>query len=421
MMIQAFYTGVSGLKSNQTAIDVTSDNIANVSTTGFRANKAEFSNLYEQSIFAQGGSSVNPASIGAGTRIQATSMVTEDGSYSLSDRSTDMAIEGSGWFGVSGEQGKMYTRAGNFTFDRESSLVTPNGHYVLGTMGGNIDYGTNTLNGVLNDVPLGDIDATQPLRFPKTLTFPAKATTNIKLFGNVGLGDKTSVMGGEIIDAQGNKNHLKLEFTKSEDILASGSKWNVTATVQSQDGTTIYDNKFGEVVFSPEGKIVSNTITTMDNNGSQVNVDLGTDFNGVVSTASNNIKASSQSDGKVGGDLVGYDVNRNAEVVATFSNGAQSAVGQIAIYHFINEQGLERSGAATFKESGNSGEPYFKKGVNGENIVGAKVTTFQLENSNVAIEEALTELIILQRSYDANSKSVTTADEMIQKALNMSK
>jgi flagellar hook protein FlgE len=131
------------------------------------------------------------------------------------------------------------------------------------------------------------------------------------------------------------------------------------------------------------------------------------------------VTASSESDGTIKGDLVGYDINRNAEVVAIFSNGVQSSVGQIAVYHFQNDQGLERVGNSSFRATSNSGEPFFMQNEKGENIVGAKVMTYRLENSNVAMEESLTQLIILQRSYDANAKSVTTADQMMQKALNM--
>ena len=119
------------------------------------------------------------------------------------------------------------------------------------------------------------------------------------------------------------------------------------------------------------------------------------------------------------GFLVGYAINRNAEVIATFSNGLQSSVGKVAVYHFQNDQGLLRESGARFSVSNNSGEPLFFKDADGNNILGTNITNYQLENSNVRMEVALTELIILQRTYDSNSKSITTADEMMQKALNM--
>ena len=105
--------------------------------------------------------------------------------------------------------------------------------------------------------------------------------------------------------------------------------------------------------------------------------------------------------------------------MAAFSNGVQSSVATLAIYHFINDGGLERVSGTRFAESSNSGEAIFFQDPDGNNIKGVAITNYKLEGSNVEIETALTELIVMQRSYDANSKSITTAREMLQKALDM--
>ncbi|MCD6172764.1 MAG: flagellar hook protein FlgE, partial [Sulfurimonas sp.] len=118
-------------------------------------------------------------------------------------------------------------------------------------------------------------------------------------------------------------------------------------------------------------------------------------------------------------DLEGYAINKNAEIIATFTNGIQSIVGKIAIYHFQNDQGLERLNGTKFAQGSNSGEAIFYKDATGQNIIGSDIVNFKLEGSNIDITYGMTELIILQRSFDANSKSITTADEMMQKALNM--
>ena len=147
-MIQAFYSGISGLRTGQSAIDINADNIANISTTGFRASNAEFASLFEDSKGSMA-TSTNPSTIGAGVKLQASTIDLSQGSFALSDISTDMAIEGDGWFGVIGESNPLYTRAGDFTFDQNSNLVTPDGHYVLGSMSDNIDFTTNTLTKVM--------------------------------------------------------------------------------------------------------------------------------------------------------------------------------------------------------------------------------------------------------------------------------
>jgi len=419
-MIQAFYTGISGVKTHSSGIDIVSDNIANISTVGYRGNGYEFSSLFQNMINTNSaminGSSVD-SSVGVGTKLNATPMMQDYGTAILSDRSTDLALLGDGWFGVQGEGAPIYTRDGNFTFDKNDDLVTAEGYHVLGTMGGNID-GT-VLKKKLAEVPLGGVNAQEPLRFPKTLTYPPEPTKNAKFIGNIGVDALTRTMSASVVDPQSNKNDLRLEFTKKAVQTPPGSQWDVKATTQSLDGETIYDTKTGTVTFDASGAIVSSSLTTIDNNGTTVNIDLGKEFGGVVSIANLAISSSSLSDGTIGGDLRGYDINKNGEVVATFTNGQQSSVGRIAVFHFANDQGLNRLNGSRFQESANSGKPLFYTDTTGQNIIGTDITNFKLEGSNVSLQYGLTELIILQRGYDANAKSITTADQMMQKALQM--
>ncbi len=418
MMTQAFYTGLSGLQTSGVAIDVLSDNIANISTVGYRGYGVEFASLFEENLNSMGGATNIDSTIGVGTRVQASSMDTHNGNIALSDKSTDLAIYDDGWFGIAGGGNTHYTRAGNFTFDENSDLVTPDGFYVLGTMGGNIDE-NDSLSFSLDEVPLGDIKAQTELRFPKTLTYPPEATTEVKFLANIGFEDVVRTVGSGVVDPDGTKNHLRLEFTKSAIQAPPGTQWDVVATTQTLDGTTIYDTKTGTVNFDAQGGLESTTLTTIDNNGSIITMDLGSGYDGIVSTQTPATSGSSIANGTIGGDLLGYAINKNAEVIATFSNGFQSSVGKVAVYHFANDQGLTREAGSKFSQSPNSGEPIFFQDENGNNILGTDVTNFQLESSNVRMEVALTELIILQRSYDSNSRSITTADEMMKKALDM--
>ena len=415
MMTQAFYSGISGVKTHSTGIDIVSDNLANVSTVGYRGNGYEFSSLFNTMVNTAEGSV--DSTIGIGTQLSATPMMKGVGSEILSDRSTDMAILGNGWFGVQGEDKPIYTRDGNFTFDRNDDLVTQDGFHVLGTMGNNMKDGL--LTATLPEVPLGSVTAQEKLNFPKSLTYPPEASTIAKFIGNVGTDAKAQIMGATVVDANSDKHDLRLEFTKKAIQNPPGSQWDVTAVVKSLDGATVYDTQTGSVSFDEKGALLSSTLTTIDNNGSPVTIDLGKGFGGIVSLANVNITSSSVADGTIGGDLRGYDINKNGEVIATFTNGRQSSVGKIAVYHFTNEQGLERLNGSRFRESANSGQPLFFQDAQGNNILGTDITNFKLEGSNVTMEYGLTELIILQRSYDANAKSITTADQMMQKALNM--
>jgi len=416
MMTQAFYSGISGIKSNSVGIDAVSDNLANINTVGYRGYDVEFKSLFENMQNTTADSTVN-SSVGIGSQVQATTMMQRNGSFQLTDRSTDLAIEGDGWFGVQRDGKVLYTRDGAFTFDANDDLVTVDGFHVLGTMGGNIDG--ETLTSVIDEIPLGDISTQEKLRFPKSLTYPPEATSNASFFANLGVDYEVRTIGAAVVDPQGVKNHLRLEFEKDPVQTPPGSQWNVTATTQTLDGSTIYDTKTGRVEFDSAGGLISSTLTTIDNNGAMVAMDLGSGFSGIVAINIPVVSGSSLADGTIGGDLMGYEINKNAEVIATFTNGMQSSVGKIAIYHFQNNQGLERLSGTRFQESSNSGKATFFKDANGQNIIGANVSNFQLENSNYKMEVGLTELIILQRAFDANSKSVTTADEMMQKALSM--
>jgi len=417
-MTQAFYSGISGVKTHSAGIDIVSDNIANISTVGYRGNGYEFSSLFESLLNSGDGlnSSVDNT-VGLGTRVSATPMMQGLGSEILSDRSTDLAILGDGWFGIQGKETPLYTRDGGFSFDENDDLVTQDGFHVLGTMGSNIFNGT--LTKTLAEVPLGAPGGQEKLRFPKSLTYPPKPTTEATFQGNIGTEDVVTSMSASVVDNQSNKNELRVEFQRSAVQTPPGTQWDVKATTQSLDGSTIYDTQSGVIEFDEYGSLISSTLTSIDNNGSPVSIDLGSGYDGVVTLSNVDTYSSSVSDGTIGGDLQGYDINKNGEVIATFTNGEQSSVGKIAVFHFVNDQGLERINGSHFRESPNSGQPLFFQDASGKNIIGTDITNFKLEGSNVSMEYGLTELIILQRSYDASAKSITTADQMMQKALNM--
>ena len=416
MMTQAFYTGLTGLKTNQIAIDTLSDNLANTSTIGFRGNNIEFSSLFEEKI----NTSSNPvvdSSIGTGTSISTTVMDESNGSLILSDRSTDLAINGDGWFGVQGNGDPLYTRDGAFVFDVNRDLVTNDGFHVLGTMANNIS--NEVLTKQVSETLLGNTNQQEKLNFPDILRFPPVATTEANFFANIGVNDEIRKISSRIIDAEGNNNNLELEFTKSAVQDPAGINWDVTATTKTLDGTTTFDTQSGTMAFDAAGTLLSYNLNPIDNNGSPININLGSGYTGITAINIPVVPGSSQANGLQGGDLIGYDINENAEVIATFSNGQQSSVGKVALFHFQNNKGLERLNGSRFQASSNSGKPIIYKDANNNNIIGAGLQNFKLESSNVRFDVGLTDLIIYQRAYDANSKSITTADQMMQKALSM--
>lgn len=419
-MLQSIYNGVTSLQSFQTGIDVLANNIANVNTVGFKGSSTEFSNIFEKSVSTSANAKTSMQS-GFGVQVNAVSLDLSLGSYYQSENITDLAISGDdGWFGLTGPNNQeYYTRAGNFRFDPYSAdgvqldtrLINPDGFLVTGTLA------NNTTSGILSPsfdfLDLGNVESQEALVFPNELNFPVVPSTQADFFGNIGVENIQQVVSAEVISPQSERNSLRLVFSQSAVQPATGISWDVLATTQTADGSTIYDTQTGLVTFDGSGALISSTLGSLNNNGATVTPNLGTGLSGLISNSGPTIASSATVDGTLSGELINYSVNRNGDVISTFTNGAQSVVGKIAIYHFQNDQGLEAVSGNKFRTSDNSGKPIFYTENNGQLLAGT------LENSNVRLETALTELIIMQRSYDAASKTITTGDEMLKNALQM--
>ncbi len=418
-MIQSIYAGVSSLQSFQTGIDVLANNISNVNTVGFRGSRTEFSNLFEKAV-STSGNAITSMQSGLGVQVNATSLDLNTGSYYQSDNLTDLAIAGDdGWFGLVGPNDQeFFTRAGDFRFDpygtatdTQARLINPEGYLVTGTLANNT--GGGILSPSLNSLDLADVSSQEALILPSELSFPVVPSTQADFFGNIGVENIPQVVSAEVISPQSERNNLKMVFTQSAIQPPSGISWDVTATTQTADGSIIYDTQTGVVNFDGSGALISSTLGTLNNNGTTVTPNLGTGYDGLRSSVGPTVASSATVDGTLAGELINYSVSRNGDILSTFTNGRQSVVGKIAIYHFQNDQGLEAISGNRFRTSSNSGQPIFYERNNGQLLAGT------LENSNVRLDTALTELIIMQRSYDAAAKTITTGDEMLKNALQM--
>lgn len=428
----------------QLGMDVVADNVANVNTVGYKGSTAEFADLFTNAL-GSAGKTPTSNDIGIGSRLQSTTTQMQNGSLLASERFNDLAISGNGWFGIVSGEAMSYTRAGNFVFDEVQKtagdvnssvarLTTTEGKYVTGTMltnysyNGSFDYGDKTINGAIgayvvndptNEADLKGVDAQEMLEFPTRLAYPVEPTTKAQFFGNLPPDNQIHTISADVISGTNERNRLKLTFTQSAVQPSTGIAWDVVATVTSNDGSQVYSTKNGQAIFDGSGGLSSCDITSMDNDGTSVAVDLGNSFNGVISIDGLAASGSSRSDGVSGGTLTKYGINPNGVIVADFSNGRQSAIGRIAVYHFRNDQGLNRIGNTEFQDSSGSGKPLFWTDASGNPISGAIINSGQLENSNVRLDVGLTDMIIMQRAYQANAKTITTGDELIQKALQM--
>jgi len=408
--------------AQQSGIDVTANNLSNADAVGFKGNGIEFQSLFENAVSSSSKGPVN-STIGVGVGLQATPTILKEGAINNTDSGTDLAINGEGWFGLQGQGQTMFTRNGMFNFDASRDLVNADGYYVLGTLASNFDA-NNVLTSKQTTTNLGAVGSQTSIKLPETLTYPAEPTTLVTFGGNLGQASDTQNMGATMIDAQGNKNVLSLTFTKTVPQPATGLSWDVTAKSSSpatlSATPTIYDTQTGTMLFDPTGALLSSTLGSINNNGTTVTLNLGTGYAGITSNASA-VTSSSQANGFPQGDLIGYKINQNAEVMATFTNGKQVSMAKIGVFHFANDQGLNNINGTNFLQSANSGKPLFYQDANGNNINGSTVMTNTLESSNVDPTAGLTDLIIYQRAYDAAAKLITTGDQMIQKALQMHK
>ena len=227
----------------------------------------------------------------------------------------------------------------------------------------------------------------------------------------------------ELLNADGTKNKLELTLTKRIPQGANGTVWDAAAIVKDASGAVV-SNTNGELNFDYEGRLVSSTLSALDNNGSQIKLDFGTPvaagqiYSGVTSTSQAKSVSIAQ-DGVREGILKDYYTNDSGNILAQFTNGQVRSIGKVALYHFQNEQGLAKMGDNIYSQSANSGAAFFYKDAGGKSIYGAKLASSTLEQSNVDLAQALTEVIVTQKAYDANAKSITTSNEMLQRAIEL--
>lgn len=228
----------------------------------------------------------------------------------------------------------------------------------------------------------------------------------------------------QIISPEGEKQTLEMTFIKEVPQTTTGTVWN--AVVQVLDGVSsdanVLTTSTGSLSFDANGSLLTDTIADIDNSGTNIDLIFGDTeiaYDGMTSITGLDTNQSVDKDGYVDGDLSAYGMDSNGNVVAEFTNGRSVPIAKVAVYHFINDQGLSSLSGSIFSQSANSGDPIFYTDDTGKTFLGSSIENYNLEGSNVDLSVALTELIIMQKAFDASSKGITTSDEMIQNAINM--
>ena len=419
-MLQAMLAGVASIKAQQSRMNVIGSNLANVNTTAYKGSRVTFQDMIAQTIRGAtrptanlGGT--NPVQYGLGVMISATDTNNEQGSLSATNRPTDLAIQGNGYFMVSNGDRIAYTRDGAFDIDAAGVLVhRSTGERVLG-------WTADPLTGTINQnaavttasqlvIPIGqrtavqvttnasfagNLDATTPITAAPLppVTDPAWQTATVRTF-----------------DSLGTAQDISLHFIKTN---AGEWTWQVSGT----GGTTVTGG--GVLTFDGSGNLTSGTPATINIApavGGAPAYDVALDFSQIGQLSVETQVQSSGQNGFPPGSLQGFSIGVDGTITGMFTNGLTRPLGRISMAIFPNWNGLERMGNNMWRPTDNSGLPVIGAAKSGGR---GSINGGFLEQSNIDIGNEFTDLIVTQRGFQANTKVVTTVDEMLQDLINM--
>jgi flagellar hook protein FlgE len=483
-MMRSLFAGVSGLKNHQTRMDVISNNIANVNTTGYKKSRVTFQDMLNQTLRGasspqSGRGGTNPMQVGLGMSLASVDVIHTAGSPQTTGVNTDLCIEGEGFFIVGTGDNMYYTRAGNFAFDYNKTFYnTSNGMVVKGYVAD--ANGVINPNGGIVDINLASQmtappNASTEAQFNKNLDSrdtPLTATeagvahatgiattvtldadklpiTSVSIAGltegptadytvNYNTGEVTILAATAdgpydidfkmpnysapitVYDSKGENHELMAYFTKT-----AANTWEVDTSITTTDasGNTVVnflDSGKGTLVFDPATGKLDNTASsvstaTLTMTGVEAfGIDL--DFSNLTEYAGDYTAIGFSQNGYKAGDLQSLSVDTTGTITGNFSNGQNRALAQLALATFANPAGLTKIGNNLFTPSNNSGEPdQGLSGVSGRGTLNPE----RLEMSNVDLSQEFVDMIITQRGFQANSRVITTSDQILEELVNL--
>lgn len=424
----SFNIGLSGLRAASKDLNVTGNNIANAGTVGFKQSRAEFADVYASSMLGAG---KNPQ--GSGVLLADVSQQFNQGNVNYTQNSLDLAINGNGFFQVSNNGALSYTRAGYFGTDKAGNLVDNFGYNLQGygvDGNGNVQTGqvSNLKIQTSSQEPKATTKITQGFNLNSTNAQPAN--TPFDPADPLSYNSSTST---NIYDQQGNPHVMTQYFVKTTDantwemkVLVDGR--NMIDPVNSTEASSI------PMTFSPSGALLTpaggsvaldgwqpalkNTDGTWSRNNAApaggLNVTL--DMRGSTQYASAFAVNSVSQDGYTTGELAGLEISETGEIFARYTNGQSKVQGQVILANFANVQGLTPVGKTQWVQSFESGEPV--RNPPGSGTLGS-LQAGALEDSNVELSDQLVNLIVAQRNYQANAKTIETESAITQTIINL--
>jgi flagellar hook protein FlgE len=401
-VLRSMFSAISGLRAHQTKLDVTGNNIANVNTVGYKSSTTVFEDTLSQVI--RNGSAptaetggTNPAQVGLGVRVAGITTNFGQGSTQNTGRATDFMISGDGFFVTKAGNENLYTRAGSFDYDGAGNLVTPDGAQLQGW--------TADAGGEVNaNGPIG------PLRIPFGQVMSPTATTKGALAGNL----STSSVNGDQVQTQvtaydsiGTAHQIALTFAKT-----GTNTWSVAA---SENGTAIGSPQ--TLSFDPAtGRPTGATSYAIGVTGANWPGTIPVDLTGMTEFGGKTALTPSGVDGNAMGTLQSISLSNDGTIMGVYSNSLREPIGKLAMATFANPGGLSKAGNTAYRVGDNSGQA-----VIGEAGTGGRgtLTAGALEMSNVDLAEEFTGLIVAQRGFQANSRVITSSDEILQDLVNL--
>ncbi|MGB0736980.1 MAG: flagellar hook protein FlgE [Ilumatobacteraceae bacterium] len=412
-MIRSMFSAISGLRAHRTMLDVVGNNISNTSTAGFKSSATVFEDVLSETLQGAGAGAedgttggTNPSQIGLGVSVARISTNFSQGALQNTGRELDFAIRGDGFFAVESAGARTYTRAGSMSLDADGRLVSATGGLIQGwSADGTGQINTNVGADALT-VPVGT-------------TAAPNATTDVALSGNLPadatIGD-TFVTGVEIYNSLGDTEMVALTFENT-----AANTWTVTGTYgDPATAVTLTDNV---VTFDPAtGAVSAPADFGIDLAAGQipdfgaVTISLDGDSGAVTQFGGLSTLSVASQDGFGAGILQSISMSQEGVLVGSFSNGINRPLAQLAIANFTNPEGLEKSGGSMFSATINSGDPQLAAAGNGGRGLIASGT---LEMSNVDLAQEFVTLITAQRGFQANSRVVTSSDEVLSDIVNL--
>ncbi|MCL2741369.1 MAG: flagellar hook protein FlgE [Oscillospiraceae bacterium] len=450
-MMRSLFAGVSGLRTHQTRMDVIGNNIANVNTYGFKAARVTFADLFSQTIAGAGGPNqdtgrggTNPRQVGLGVTLATIDNLMTQGALQNTDNPTDLALEGSGFFIVQGGRFDSYkfTRAGNFGLDKLGNFVNGDGLNVMGWQSyvqesnGNFVFDT--------EQPLEALNIYQDIHNGNKRVLQPRVTSDVQITGNLdadvtvnpaptpGTDQAHFTVPMVVYDKLGNSYSVNLAMYK---IAAdeTGSTWgiypgqpintsgNYSFTLAPGSLTTIQFDVYGKYV-PPSGGATSyigsvDLFTGATNVTGTDNFEFEFDLAYMTSYSADNTAKAMFVSGYPTGTLLDFSVGTDGIITGVYSNGQQRPLGMVALAVFENPAGLAKLGNNLYQPTTNSGD--FRKAVRAGMEGAGTFAPGKLEMSNVDLSREFTDMIITQRGFQANSRIITTSDEMLQELVNL--